>query len=1125
MNKARKINLKIFYIIAALALLVGMIPITAVPVSADPDPALVMTLVDPVSGSTTTSDGGYDIAYSTVQVTTANLPQGVTVTGWSLTDVVPLTGSSFVPASVNPGAVNTVQVKGVWGETTINATLSAQVSVGGNMTNTLQIDKKWGKMSATNLTTPTASTFVTWVEASKTFIGNTSATDVVTMNYPDQFGGSHTAPAQGTIMNWFLLAGGTNVPSQVQLSNGTYTSEAGALLAYINGTSYTNGNVTTNFTPALPRARFAYMQSYTTTFLNNNPTPVTTNFTTAGTSEVTVSDINGKSTVNILTTGEEAINIVVIPQYPSPAQDPVIVEQTPFNFKTQEMEVVPQVRWSGEKIVLEKNFGKTFADGNYAVKFSLENQSPGELSAIGPLPSGSFRNSNLFNTTQTVWSVIDSNGLASCILENDGVGECDVTASLYTVQDNNLIMENQHAFVVYYLKLESLILGNVVGKRAGHNTGDWTLPNPWDPTLDIPPSNNLGASNVDTLNVSQDALLRARVRGWFTNSNPSSRGPGFVNIGSPDGIGLALPAGRWILPDDWATLAGPVNWTERRLHWDIMNTPSDGLAGVTSTNTLGNYTKGSVVKATAPVIGPFSPGLELMTPTGWATPNKFPKPTGTPVYVDPARAMQTVVPDGNLNTWDAPMPPAKIVFEINKMTATTDNAGFFKSAFKDGIYYVMSGTTKVYTNPFYYEMIPAHEAIPAFINNGGYDWDSFMGTSIFPIPQTGIPYPQTSATPYGPYRFWQIINQPDGPVATSDPSGHPTKVEVYSDNHGEAMVYLNGNWNLDLSAFNVKGAADIQPGAQVGTTTVQATADYPYIRVHQAIFSNVVEKVWLWGGVVLGWDSQKRAASPYVPRMVLSIVQGPYTIGNIPSLQGTAPNQAANSFDKMAWIWVTDRDGLQAGVLGAKVQWQVDSLSGTTISDVSTSGGIDSYNTVTQNINLDHGFLVGTSGQKTDANGNPVGANGLYGVSYLRAPTTYEAQLFNKFWGPTGVHPIAGADPSHYAVAAIDLIAPAQVMTDVTEYITSPDFGLTPGTSGTVIYYTNIDFSGADPLDDAPRYGDANMDGTVNMGDVTKIERMILGLDPPNINAMTRQVGTIDMGDVVKVERMILGLN
>ncbi len=55
--------------------------------------------------------------------------------------------------------------------------------------------------------------------------------------------------------------------------------------------------------------------------------------------------------------------------------------------------------------------------------------------------------------------------------------------------------------------------------------------------------------------------------------------------------------------------------------------------------------------------------------------------------------------------------------------------------------------------------------------------------------------------------------------------------------------------------------------------------------------------------------------------------------------------------------------------------------------------------------------------------------------------------------------------------------------------------------------------------------GDANGDGVVDMGDVTKVERIILELDSPTPGADANQDGEIDMGDVTKIERIILGLD
>jgi PKD repeat protein len=59
----------------------------------------------------------------------------------------------------------------------------------------------------------------------------------------------------------------------------------------------------------------------------------------------------------------------------------------------------------------------------------------------------------------------------------------------------------------------------------------------------------------------------------------------------------------------------------------------------------------------------------------------------------------------------------------------------------------------------------------------------------------------------------------------------------------------------------------------------------------------------------------------------------------------------------------------------------------------------------------------------------------------------------------------------------------------------------------------------------AYKAGDANANGIVDMADVTKVERIILGIDLPTIWGDANQNSIIDMGDVTKIERIILGID
>jgi hypothetical protein len=53
--------------------------------------------------------------------------------------------------------------------------------------------------------------------------------------------------------------------------------------------------------------------------------------------------------------------------------------------------------------------------------------------------------------------------------------------------------------------------------------------------------------------------------------------------------------------------------------------------------------------------------------------------------------------------------------------------------------------------------------------------------------------------------------------------------------------------------------------------------------------------------------------------------------------------------------------------------------------------------------------------------------------------------------------------------------------------------------------------------------GDATCDGIINMLDVTKVERIISGLDPWTPSADANQDGYVNMADITKIERIIMG--
>ena len=55
--------------------------------------------------------------------------------------------------------------------------------------------------------------------------------------------------------------------------------------------------------------------------------------------------------------------------------------------------------------------------------------------------------------------------------------------------------------------------------------------------------------------------------------------------------------------------------------------------------------------------------------------------------------------------------------------------------------------------------------------------------------------------------------------------------------------------------------------------------------------------------------------------------------------------------------------------------------------------------------------------------------------------------------------------------------------------------------------------------------GDANGDGNVNALDITKVERIIAGLDTQTPGADANEDGSVNALDITKVERIIAGLD
>lgn len=618
--------------------------------------------------------------------------------------------------------------------------------------------------------------------------------------------------------------------------------------------------------------------------------------------------------------------------------------------------------WAGQRVILEHDWrvgpGDNPADGSALGFCPFNEDNRGEL---GPVVFQYIKGTGPGNFVAGLGAVISSPDLAyvvaggenqiddlpdfpqdACIsrvlYESEDPGEVDIELfavdNPITILDSDIPVDDNQtkvAFVVYYMKIEDVKLGLVTSvSKPTHNSSiagwsDYAPGNPWDASKDVATAE---------WNVSKDILVRGRVRGWFNNSNPSGRAQD-----SSDPLNVK-PANRWVMPDDWALLAGgpadPADGSDAvgtaeqfRPYYDLLFAPNNkaGLFLVTplgdlqqvatvvtapgfvngtaqfAVNSVSNLAVGSVVfigssqrtitnitalldgngntvgvaitlnaalsgvpangtpifLVTVPFEGPYSlidiPGLAGAGKGGAAASN-------VPGGLSPIR--DTILADGDVDMWDAPMPPAAISVKIR-------GTGFIKAVYKEDVYYVgtPNSAAQVYTNPFYYSNIPDSSLIPASVAGGGYFWDSWGPDG--PAAAGGL-YASSGdgQLGQGPYHFWQpvfvgtnsagigesLTNSARGElVAIRAAYGDPSiarDLTLYSDNHGEFMVTANGDFNTDLTACATNalgGGKHCKPGDKVGKGTITATADYPDFRgKHFPVASNNVTVDWTWAG-------------------------------------------------------------------------------------------------------------------------------------------------------------------------------------------------------------------------------------------------------------------------------------
>lgn len=558
----------------------------------------------------------------------------------------------------------------------------------------------------------------------------------------------------------------------------------------------------------------------------------------------------------------------------------------------------PQLVWAGQRVVLEHDWGFIDADGVRTCPFDPNGEGP------GPQGDGSFfvryvkeagngaliddLNSGAATGPDFMVVRVDGDGdsntdpnancISRVIYEAQDQGEQDIVAHVVQCApiffggvgtngfggnvdpDTCSVVSEQVAFLLFYMKFEDITLNLIPAETTHDSTSSQ------ESTVVNPPT---GASST-TANVSANVLARAAVRGWVLADNCPARASA---VGSN---GEFIPANRCIFPDDWLFKAGG-DASDARKNYD-------------------NY-GGSSVGCTADVAGPYS----SLDPIVFDSQGDRVVVCGDSMapHADGGQR-ETNFPDGVIDANDAPMPSALIRFLL-------EGSGFLTGAVKDNP-----------NDQFNVTHIPAEPWIsPINADLSGYQWNSW-GSG----PKSGVYHYWTDFGDTGPEvlscggdssgAFVPGVGDPD---PCGDGSGVPTggflQSRVYSDEHGIAMTWINGDANLTFDDCDASTPTDndhdivllngffCEDGDVVGDSTINALADYPDKRKHFAVLSEDATITWTWGGV------KEITVEP-----------------------GSSPQ-----FNYVVFH-VTDRDGFCGGspslhpVLGEVVQFRIDSDAG-----------------------------------------------------------------------------------------------------------------------------------------------------------------------------------------------------
>ena len=835
MTKTRNWPTRAMYIIVALAMTLGLlvVPTGGSVLGQDPDlfklePSLALNVKGAIEKYIITYDGF-------TQLPAVNITQWRVTSNWMATPATIVDGGQPGDTWIRVQATEP-------GEAHMFADID--IDLDGIVDITLDAEKKWGEINCTELTSESLG----W--------NSYLATELVKANFIWGAPGDvyELLPADDAVVHWYLmdidaltdadnLNGGVGILDiEAALGDDPCDKDGGCGKWTWDPTKLPEEQLNDPFN-RLDWLQDLYPVDHSTAYLYDGSAGTVIDWDADYATSTTEED--GTTYMGVYAASASSVLLVTLAEYPVNyhGENVECVQHETFKPVIPPAQVKsPQLRWAGEKIVLEKDWDvnpyfswERYSDGYYwyydlelhlyFAIYSLEEGSIGNLEPVMDTHMVTWEFYDSWGWDGTVNINMNSLGLPTgaqqvicplggyyyeydfgdyygydygygelydytdteAIFVSEQSGQADVNVALYEVivsidqwtdpyyylgetwtslDINGPVAE--HGFLLYYLEFEEVSLAE-----------------------DITPASDLAGVYSD-----EPVDVAVQVKGFFdyrhSHLMATTRPEKMLDLDGDFVPDVILPAGRYVLPDDWWILAGTKD-VSLRPNWDMMDMAHHD--DVVSTDELGPYAPVAAAdpleEAEWPCIGPFN------TLQGWSSDLTWITSATVPSSYWWSRTRNTVVPDGeDLNWYDAPMPQALVTFEVIDYDAVVNHSlsGLDKGDL-EGYGFEWVGDDKIYQSPFYAVEIPAHWQIPP-----GYDWLSWERDPWGWWRYVSI---------WGPYDYWTDLGIKSFPGDPEPDQVNDQDVEVYCDNHGIAAV-------------------TVDPLDAQGALTITATADYPY---------------------------------------------------------------------------------------------------------------------------------------------------------------------------------------------------------------------------------------------------------------------------------------------------------